>query len=249
MALADQIAAYWKFDETSGDAVEQVNANNGVNTGVTYTTGALNNAAQFDAATDVLYVGNPTAVNITGSQVWSFWVKAAAQTGLRSFMFKGGVNSAADMNFGLMKYSGADLHFWASSGSALSTISITQANANTWLLNDVWHHVMIEYVAGTSMAIYIDNVVRASSSSSIIGSISTSKGLSFGRITLTQSANARDSFIGLLDEACIIGGTITSDERATLYNSGTPPSYEDLIGGGGGGGYRFVPQIRPFAGL
>lgn len=247
MALSDNLIGYWKLDESSGNAVDEVNSNDAVNTGVTYTTGALNNCADFNAATDVLYVGNPAAVQLSGAHTVSFWLNAAAPAGLVSMIFKGGVNSAADMNWGLMKYAGGSLQYWVSSGSGLSSVAITDANADADFFNSSWNHIVYQYTPSTKMEVFLNGSSYASETTGIVSAASTTKGLSFGRITTSQSATARDSVIGKMDEIGIWSRVLTGAEITTLYNSGTPYSYADIIGGGGG--YRFVPQLRPFAGL
>src|SRR3990167_551156 len=54
MALDTNLVAYWKMDESSGDATDSVASHTLTNTNVTYGTGKINNGAAFNSTGDSL---------------------------------------------------------------------------------------------------------------------------------------------------------------------------------------------------
>lgn len=84
MALLTSISAYYKLDESSGDAADATgNGKTLTNTGTLgYTTGKINNGANFDGtATKHLKVNDNLGLTSTSSSSVNFWVKYTTNTG------------------------------------------------------------------------------------------------------------------------------------------------------------------------
>jgi len=83
MALTDNIVAYYKLDESSGNASDSVGSNTLVNTSTTYATGKINNGAVFNNSfNSELIAGSNVAIDTI-----TFWVNlnsATSKTIIRS---------------------------------------------------------------------------------------------------------------------------------------------------------------------
>src|SRR3990167_10109236 len=90
MALTDNITAYWKLDESSGNAADSVASNTLTNTNtVGYSAGKINNAADFVGANSTYFIaGSPVAA--LGAKSYSFWTKVTTITQDDAWLANGG---------------------------------------------------------------------------------------------------------------------------------------------------------------
>lgn len=237
MALTDNLVSYWKFDEASGtSASDAVGTNTGTLSGTTFGAGGIiNNRALCDGATgSKIDCGSDTSLSITtGDATISFWIKYVTTPGAIDVLVCRMKNSELKGYF--IQTNGGKINFvsWAGSATNVET-------AGTYNSTGVWRHIVVTK-SGTTITIYVNGT-----------SVKT------GTITDPQEPTTPDTFRWLnynsaaeslspnaeIDEAGFWNRALDSTEISSLYNGGAGNSYPF-----GGGGYRFVPQLRPFAGL
>jgi len=211
--------AYYKLDGNSND---YVGGNNGTDTSVTYsnTYGIINNGAGSTVGTTRIYLGNPTAFQISGAQFINFWIVGTAQGAVnRSIFASGGINGVTDGGIYMFHYSGQTIDFGVSNGSSLSnvTLNTTQTAA---LLNGTKHMVTCVFNPSTKVEVFVDKVSVVSTTTSVISSRLTTKNWSLFAIETDQSATRRDAVICGIDEFGVYPGIPTSGDLDILYNAG-----------------------------
>jgi hypothetical protein len=210
--------AYYKLDETTGNAIDSIGGNTGVNTNVTYAVGKINNGAVFNGSSSKLVLPN---IGVSGSiaRTWSAWINTTTisvqqclfTSGVDSplTLFSAYINTATSGNGGIYIYlSGEDYY-------AASLISI-----------NTWHNVSIVYDGGelstSTIHLYVDGVSKTL----------TQNGSSGGALNTTNSGykiglDVGDlwSFNGKIDEQGIFNRALSQVEITALYNSGLGNQY------------------------
>jgi len=247
MALTDNLNVYFKLDESSGNAIDSVGSNDAVNTATTYSTGKINNGADFNGTTSILQAPSDTYLSATAFSV-SFWLKTsytsatalmavASDDGTSNRLYQIGVTSSA------IRFIRFD-----SGNNVVSNFTTTGVNVS----DGAWHLVQAVF-NGSSSVVYVDNVSRGSDAVSTNNNAS-SFGMSIGSNTY---ATVGEFLACSVDEVGVWSKALSSGERTALYNSGTGLQYpfhavSALVvggggggshGGGGGGGYQSIPTI------
>jgi uncharacterized protein YjdB len=200
--LQSGLTAYYRFDETSGIAVDETGLNQGtVSAGVGRgSTGKLNGAYVFDSNSDYVKLASSITLK-TGS--YSFWIKIAAipddllilgNEAHRSRIFVGSNN-----NLKLETNTNGE-EFASYSAFTIGT----------------WHYVVLTRE---------ENTVKFYRNGSLIGSSTISASNS---LTLSQIGFNGRSFSGMLDEVGIWSRVLTAAEVSRLYNAGSGLSFPFL---------------------
>lgn len=220
MALIDNLVAYWKMDESSGNAIDSVNSYVLTNTGVTYNTGKILNGAQLGTSTgnsNTLLNTNISIVPLRqGSNKsfnWWFKVNNTPTSGTNRFFDhrRSGGNSAY-----LSAYydSSGNLGFGAN-GSAGSTF-------NVGLSLSTWYMMTIACGSNNSTDVYLNG--------NLIGTFTWGNDNNASS-DIIQIGNANGSTSGghggpfSVDEFGIWTKKLTSDEVLELYNNNKGLSY------------------------
>ena len=69
-SLLNGLVSYWKLDETSGNAVDNIGGNTGVNTNVTYAAGKINNGAVFNGT--AYLTGSTSSYQVFTYNAWVY---------------------------------------------------------------------------------------------------------------------------------------------------------------------------------
>lgn len=212
MALLDKIQAYWKLDESSGNAVDVVNGYTLTNiNSVTYAPGIINNGADFGTT-----LKHSKRLSISSQCGWnpnivdgsiSFWVK---------------VNTPPDS-------SGAQYFFSYFSSSRYYTMYYEKSGANLRLnlgfsglfyqynvdLGTTWHNIVLTIPTSGILKVYLDssNVYSNSSGNSSGGSNNFNLGGS-------QAGDANYGSASIIDEVGLWNKVLSQTEVTELYNSG-----------------------------
>ena len=219
---AGLVAAY-SFNEGSGTTVSDSSGNNltGIIVGASWTTGGrYGNALSFNGSSSYVDLGNPTALQLTGSMTLEAWINAAVNPaddgqivaksdGTGGWQFKTSPDTGPH-TFGVA-VSG-------SSGSNVQRYSTTVRSLNTW------YHVAGVYNATTgTLDIYVNGVLD---DGTLRGTIPT------GQVNQTVNVNIGRRtggfyFNGIIDEVRIYNRALSQAEIQTDMNtpigSGTPP--------------------------
>jgi len=200
MALKDNLVAYYKLDESSGNAADSVGSATLTNTNVNFSAGKINNAADF---TNDLLSGSCSVVNNDDPFSVSLWVKTTDNTN-RTLVKFGTTYSDFEVAFGVGGTSSAN--FYGGSGSAVNSNSINDGN---------WHFIVATY-DGTNTILYVDASAGSPSSNYSSNRVATKVNLGNGYYA---------GFAGSIDEVGIWSRAISSDEVAELYNDGDGVQY------------------------
>lgn len=233
MALADNLSLYYKLDEASGSATDEVGANNLTENGTVGTrAGKIGTARDFSGSNSNYLSATDSAANSTGDIDWSVFLWMLADGGLSSFPVvaaKGFQEGGADREYQVYidPSSGFQAQFrnetdgtrtlvWG--GGAISTGTwYFVAFGNSTTLNEGW----VSVNAGTP-AVTGAGVLTAG----------TNNGA--GTLRLGAAPNGGGGPLdGAIDEFAFFKRDIRAD-LASFYASGAGLAYP-FSGGGGGG--------------
>lgn len=215
MALSTNLQAYWKFDETSGDAIDSKNGNTAVNTSVTYGSGKLNNCAIYNGSAYHTVADNST-LKPTNAISISMWVNITSTSSYQMLLAKG--ENAGDTRSYEVRCFGTttqlEMQMRAGGGSYI------QFRTTTALTTGVWYHVLFTRT-GTTNAIYINGIQETlASNTTNAGNIDYSTdSLWFGQ------RNGSLRFNGKLDEVSLFDTALTAENAKELCNSGRANAY------------------------
>lgn len=215
MALATNIQAHWKFDESSGDATDSKNGNTAVNTSVTYGTGKLNNCAIYNGSA-YHTVSDHSTIKPTNAISISLWVNITSTSSYQMLLAKG-ENASDTRSYEVRCYGTTtqlEMQLRAGGGSYINFRSTTA------LTTGVWYHVVFTRT-GTTNKIYINGVEETlAANSTHSGDIDYSTdALWFGQ------RNGSYRFNGKLDEISLFNVALTADNAKELFNSGRANAY------------------------
>ena len=228
-SLSSQPKAYWKTDESSGNAADATGNGHTLTNlnGVVYSAGKINNAADggsSNAAKRLEATDNGTYGFTTGAMSMSVWVNVttAPSSGNLSILFDhlyGNTTSGMEYDLAYDNRSGqpctAPALTFVRAGSATDI-----ACANVTLSTGTWHHIVGTY-DGSTLTLYEDGTSIATHSS-------TAGGANFGSTggVATLAAWGGGNYLsGLVDEAGIWSSALTAADVTALYNSGAGVQY------------------------
>src|SRR5712671_6938154 len=215
------VAAY-SFSEGSGTSVTDSSSNNltGIIVGATWTTGGrYGNALSFNGTSSYVDLGNPTALQLTGSMTLEAWVNAAANPA-DDGQIVAKSNGSAGWQFKTSPDTGPHTFGLAVSGNSSS---VTQRYSTTVRSLNTWYHVAGVYNATTgTMDIYVNGTLNDGILSGAIPNVQFNQNVNvnIGRRTGGYYFN------GIIDELRIYNRALSQAEIQTDMNTpigGTPP--------------------------
>jgi hypothetical protein len=225
MAITDNCVGYWKFDESSGNAVDSSGNGNTLtnNNSTAFVSGKINNAADLELSSSNYFSitdGAQTGLDLSSSLGASFWITPESQPGLgeQRIIFSKFLSSGDQRSYSL-RYKNIvgvyKLILLINEDGILSedyTYTQTLSNATTY-------HIVVNWSAAINTA---EIFINGSSLGTIVG-FSNSIYNSTASFIVGNSENlgASEYWDGWIDELGIWSRTLTSGEIATLYNSGS----------------------------
>jgi len=204
--------AYYKLDESSGNASDSVGSNTLTNTSTTYAAGKINNGAVFDGSTSKLIKTSASGVSRTGTDEISVsvWVNPSRTSGQYQQLV---CNRDATLNWALyMHTTGGEVSFHGSAQNKGTYVPTTS----------VWTHIVATVDSSSNLKIYANGTLIDTITSFAYGSTTSAIGVG-------QISNGGEALLGSLDEAGIWNRALTADEITTLYNGGSGNQYPFLI--------------------
>jgi len=236
MALTDNIVAYWKLDESSGDATDSVGGFTAINNGTTgYVAALINNGVDYGTANSTKYMRAASDVGITGGAITiSTWIKMRTEIASATQCIALQGDAGVDVNY-IITYE------YNAGTRRLGFNRQKQALSNNWTYGSAtlgtasWHHVVLTY-DGTNLAGWLDGTQVASNlaTSGNGGSAAVDQvflGHDDGQFAATYLSAYQD-------ETGIWSRALTSGEISSLYNSGAGLTYPF-----GGGSPTFAPRM------
>lgn len=226
MALIDNIVAYWKLDEASGDAADATgNGHTGVNTSITYsTTGAvINNAGQFNGSSGVLTVANNAALNLESiDNSISFWTRPTNVTTAGYLMWKGSYGASLSQWYVRISTAGKLQIGYSYNSDA----SYDYYPCNTALSINTLYHIRITRNATTRVIkVYINNVEDGVTTLTAGAAVTTADTLALLFGCQAPSGSNIGFYAGSLDEIGIWSRVLSDAEGTSLYNGGAGFQY------------------------
>lgn len=208
MTLVDGCVAYWKLDESSGDAIDSVNGYDGTVYGCTQgVDGKINTCYSFDG-NDYIEKSFESSLNPDIFSV-SLWVKSDGPDG----QYHSPITSRdITPQRGYIIYQGNNnkWEFWIGTGVAWATIYGNNVTTN-------WIHLVAVY-DGTNMRLYENGILTAGPSANSF-SKNTVRPIRIG--TGSTEGAPQLFFNGLIDEIGLWNKALSPEEVTTLYNDGS----------------------------
>jgi hypothetical protein len=219
--LLSSLVSYWKLDGNSNDAV---GGNNGTDSGIAYVTGKINNAADLDSSSDMIDIGNPSNLQITGPMSISFWFKTTTTNNTSGHPFSiinKADNSSQDSWLVYQETGTSGMVFsFCGNGSCSSRQSAVIPIPDTG-----WHHWVGTFDPNdTAFHVYLDGVAQSFtpggtwSGTSIYNSTSDV-------IIGNKSSPSNWGSLATIDELGVWTRILSSTEVSQLYNSGSGRQY------------------------
>lgn len=225
MALTDNLVAYWKLDESSGNASDSSGNSKtltNVNT-VSYSSAKINNGADFGSSNTNKRLSINDDLGIDGGNISiSFWVKMNTEisSGFITLIQHGGVSSYVNDTV-WYDYGGGTrkLSFFRQR----QNVNGTKIDYNITLGTDNWYHIVYTY-DGTNLRGYINgSLVAGPTSASGNGNAGTIDCFNVGALYAYGGYEKFSS--AKIDEVGVWSRALSSTEVSTLYNSGNGLQY------------------------
>ncbi len=225
-ALIDNNVAYWKFEEASGNFLDEVASLDLTNFGVDYqATGIIDYCGDWELGnTDYASAGSSSVISIAGDMSISFWIKPESHTST-AWIIADWITSYRNY----LIYLETDGKLVFVNGNGLSSQD-TVIQSTTAMDDGTWYHVVLVRDAGNNLGyIYVNT-------SSTSGTINYNGGTTSTDINIGASSVPSSHYDGLIDEIGVWDRVLSPAEVAELYNSGsgltypfgpdtTPPTY------------------------
>jgi len=198
-----------KLNETSGTNADDTSGNN---LDGTLTNGPVwsGSALSFDGSNDVVTLGNPSALQITGAMTLSAWVNIDTFNNGRIIAKQGG---STDRGWSLNVESGS----YAAMQISDSSNVIIYANSAT-LSTGVWVHLVGVYEPGSAVRIYVNGSQSGSDTTGIPASQrNSSQNVNVGR---RPDSASNTWFDGLIDDVRVYNRALSAAEATVMFNNG-----------------------------
>jgi len=210
--------AYWNLDETSGDAIDSLNNNDGDVFGATHNViGRVGTGYRFDGVNDYIRVSDNNSLDINNQITISAWINTT-ETGTMRIVNKESQSNDSDTYLLAI----VSNKIWARINGTDGVAGVSNVN------NGLWNHIMFTY-DGATMSVYLNGKLENSASSSKVIS-STDNDLFIGAYQSTAGGTITNYFNGSIDEVGIWNRSLSASEVMELYRTQVS-SYHPLIDG------------------
>lgn len=229
MTLADNLIAYWKLDEASGNATDVHGGNDLTDTNtVTSGTGKLNGARQFTAANSEYFRKDSNASLQTGDIDFTFtcWVKFDSFGTVRRILSKFGNSAAApNVNEYVLSYDNTANRFQFAVCESTGAIKVAQADNFGPPSTGVFYFLASQYDHTNDVSSISVNNGTPNQTTSVAGPAATNAGFNIGCLFSAVDTSPIQFMDGLIDEVGFWKRLLTGDELTQLYNSGNGLAY------------------------
>jgi len=204
----------WHFDGTTlnNTSDSTANSNNGTNHGATFGSGQIDRAASFSAAnSQYIEVPHSTSLNVTAAVTASIWFNTASTS--HQVLFA--------------KYSALPAEYELAINDGMLHLRAYPGNVNTYATDSAllssyssgWHYLVGTY-DGSTMSLYVDGVLKGTTS--VSGALQTTS--STLRIGGRSYPGTEVYFTGSLDEARVSSVARSAHWIQTEYNNQSAPA-------------------------
>jgi len=225
------LKAYWKFDEASGDIINQsesdVDLGAGADmqvTGATYgATGIIDEALSFDGVNDYGEVGTSVSQwnyihEANGLSTICAWIKLTTLATDTEYIFKTNNNNSAGRGF-VFHITGAEgLNMQITTATATCFEGVTTANYVPDTTN--WHFYVVRTDLSTATDTWIWHRDNGNEEKGDRTNIGTAGDATNKMICCIRNDLSTRAFAGDLDETSFWNKIMSSDDETSLYNGG-----------------------------
>lgn len=205
MALIDNIAGYWKLDESSGNAADATGGGTTLsNSNVSYSAGKINNGANFNGSNSSLAASSSIS---SGPFSLGFWFKTSSSSQQVLFNNPDFPGGSSTQGYVLIN-AGQLTAISGSGGSSLTSPLSTYSDGN-------WHYCVYTCGAGTGR-LYVDGTQVSTASQTQ---------LAFNYYPFLGRNNNGNYLNGSLDEVGVWSRVLSASEVTELYNGGAGLQY------------------------
>jgi glucose/arabinose dehydrogenase len=221
------ITAGYAFNETSGTTAADASGHGIVGTltnGPTFSSGRYGNAVSLDGSNDYVNLGNPSALQLTGSMTLSAWVYASSFPVDDAAIISKRASGESGFQLDLTKDTGQrtiGFKLTGSSGGQMFRYGATTLQPNTW------YHVAGVYNAGTrTMDVYLNGVLD---NGGLVGTVTASQQNSTANVTIGRRAGGTGfEFAGRIDDVRIADHALTQAQIQADMTTPLVPSGETI---------------------
>lgn len=204
LTLLSNLAAYYKLDEASGNAIDSLGLHNGTPVGVTQNVaGKINTCYTFNGTSGGILIGN---VSTSSVFTYAAWVQTSAIATNQGIVAPNGGNNAP--------------YFRIATTGQLQLFQANTAvvgNSIGSIVNGVFTHVAVTYDVLGNYAFYINGALSGSGNNLLA--------FVFFPFIIGDLNNFTDWFTGQIDEIGLWDRVLTATEIGLLYNGGAGKSY------------------------
>jgi glucose/arabinose dehydrogenase/PKD repeat protein len=221
------ITAGYAFNEISGTTAADASGHGIVGTltnGPTFSSGRYGNAVSLDGSNDYVNLGNPSALQLTGSMTLSAWVYASSFPVDDAAIISKRASGESGFQLDLTKDTGPrtiGFKLTSSSGGAMFRYGATTLQLNTW------YHVAGVYNAATrTMDVYLNGVLD---NAGLVGTVTASQQNSTANVTIGRRAGGTGfEFAGRIDDVRIADHALSQAQIQTDMTTPLLPSGETI---------------------
>lgn len=223
-SLLSNLVAYWKFDESSGDAADSSgNGNTLTNVNATpFVSAKINNGADMEASSGQCFITGD-AFDINSDFTIAFWYKPESLTsGIQRIVSK--YETVGDQRAYLLFLQQSDMtiRLALSSSGAAGTVVDSGVSLGTFTNGTFYHFAVVYDKAAGTVDFYKNGAALGAQQTGYPTSIFNSN-TSFN--VGCNSGNSADFLDGVLDELGIWLQKLSASDIALLYNSGSGLAY------------------------
>jgi len=226
MVTTTDMVSYYKFDESSGDAIDAHGSNDGTVNGATQgASGKINDAYSFDGVNDSVAtsitasnINNPTDTQATIS-LWFY----SSDIGATKRIFSSGSDTSGQRGMAFFTQSGFVR------GSSKTADHTYTASDISGLSSSTWYHlvVVVDDSSGVQkMKTYLNGAEQSDVSPAGVTNGTAGKELIIANRITSPSA----TWAGSIDEIGVWDRALTATEVSDLYNSGSGLAYPFTTG-------------------
>lgn len=232
MAYLDSLVSYWALDEASGNRADSHGSNTLTdNNTVGSATGKINTAADVErSASEYLSCASNSELQ-TGDIDFTLAAWVNLESSQDMIIIGKDTDSPANSRDYTLDYAEISpgvfrFRFYINGGAGGAiAVSSLALSTSTWYYVLGWHDA-----AGNTVNVQVNN---GSPNSAATGGASPNVSSAEFRVGARQYSGFQGYWDGLIDEAALWKRLLTSDERTSLYNSGSGFAYPFGEGGGG----------------
>jgi glucose/arabinose dehydrogenase/chitodextrinase len=219
------ITAGYAFNEVSGTTAADASGHSIVGTltnGPTFTAGKYGNAVTLDGVNDFVNLGNPTALQFTGSMTVSAWVYVTSFPSDDAAVVSKRTGGESGYQLDVTKDTGPrtiGFKLTNSSGGAMFRYGATTLQLNTW-----YHIAGVYDAANQTLDVYLNGALD---DGQLVGSVTSSQQNSTANVDVGRRAGSTGfEFAGRIDDVRIADHALTQAQIQTDMATplgGTPP--------------------------